>query len=51
MLIILMIISALLGGTFLVTLGMWELKKGINKERYIVYMTIGLFLILVILRI
>lgn len=48
--IILVILSVLLAGAYLVTLGLWELREGINKTKYMTYMTFGLLLILVILR-
>ncbi|MRH41444.1 hypothetical protein GH741_01995 [Aquibacillus halophilus] len=46
-LILLPIISILIG-LYLITLGLWELREGINRNQYIKYMFTGLFLLLIL---
>ncbi|WP_404451864.1 hypothetical protein LG329_16190 [Virgibacillus necropolis] len=41
------ILVTLMIGLYLVTLGVWELREGTNRKKYITYMTIGLLLIFV----
>ncbi len=33
-------------GLYFITLGLWELREGVNKSKYVKYMFTGLFLIL-----
>jgi uncharacterized membrane protein len=47
--IVLPIISVLvLVGLYLITLGLWELREGVNRKQYIKYMFTGLFLLVVL---
>lgn len=45
--IVLPIISVLVG-IYFITLGLWELKEGVNRKQYIKYMFTGLFLLVVL---
>ncbi|WP_374967060.1 hypothetical protein [Lysinibacillus sp. RS5] len=45
--IVLPIISVLVG-LYFITLGLWELKEGVNRKQYIKYMFTGLFLLVVL---
>lgn len=35
-------------GSYLVIIGLWEIKEGKDRTKYIIYMLIGLFLIFVL---
>lgn len=35
-------------GLYLITLGLWELREGLNRDQYIKYMFTGLFLIFIL---
>jgi len=47
-LIILLPMIAITMGLYLVTLGLWELRTGMDHSRFITYMFSGLFLIFVV---
>jgi len=35
-------------GLYLITLGLWELREGVNRNQYIKYMFTGLFVLLIL---
>lgn len=39
---------AIVIGLYLITLGLWELRYGVNRSRYITFMFTGLFLVFVV---
>jgi hypothetical protein len=43
----LVFLLSLIVGLYLLTLGIWELREGSNRKKYITLTTIGLFLIFV----
>ncbi|AST91228.1 hypothetical protein BC6307_08020 [Sutcliffiella cohnii] len=45
--IVLPIISVLFG-LYFITLGLWELREGLNRKQYIMYMFTGLFFLVVL---
>jgi uncharacterized membrane protein YwzB len=45
--IILPFISIMIG-LYFITLGLWELREGVNRDQYIKYMFTGLFLLLIL---
>ncbi|MBM7621098.1 putative membrane protein [Bacillus tianshenii] len=47
-LIIVLPIVSVLVGLYFITLGLWELRKGVNRKQYIKYMFTGLFLLVVL---
>ncbi|WP_197063065.1 hypothetical protein [Pontibacillus marinus] len=47
-LIFLLPMIAITMGLYLVTLGLWELRTGMDRSRFITYMFSGLFLIFVV---
>jgi len=46
--IILLPMIAITMGLYLVTLGLWELRTGMDRSKFITYMFSGLFLIFVV---
>ncbi|MDL4842350.1 hypothetical protein [Aquibacillus rhizosphaerae] len=46
-LILLPIISIMIG-LYFITLGLWELREGVNRHQYIKYMFTGLFLLFIL---
>ncbi|MBU9723727.1 MULTISPECIES: hypothetical protein [Bacillaceae] len=47
LIIVLPIITVLIG-LYLITLGLWELREGVNRNQYIKYMFTGLFLLVLV---
>ncbi|MGO4889441.1 hypothetical protein ACJ2A9_16965 [Anaerobacillus sp. MEB173] len=47
-LVIILPFLSIMIGVYFITLGLWELREGINKSQYLKYMFTGLFLILVL---
>ncbi|MBU9724304.1 MULTISPECIES: hypothetical protein [Bacillaceae] len=47
-LVILFPIITVLVGLYLITLGLWELREGVNRKQYIKYMFTGLFLLVIL---
>lgn len=47
LIIVLPIITVLIG-LYLITLGLWELREGVNRNQYIKYMFTGLFLLVIV---
>lgn len=47
-LIILLPIISIMIGLYLITLGLWELREGVNKYQYIKLMFTGLFLLFIL---
>jgi hypothetical protein len=47
-LIILLPFISIMIGLYLITLGLWELRVGVNRKKYINYMFTGLFLLLIV---
>ncbi|MED4018839.1 hypothetical protein ACWE42_09780 [Sutcliffiella cohnii] len=45
--IVLPIISVLFG-LYFITLGLWELREGLNRKQYIMYMFTGLFFLVLL---
>ncbi|OIJ16545.1 hypothetical protein BKP45_21295 [Anaerobacillus alkalidiazotrophicus] len=45
--IILPFISVMIG-LYFITLGLWELREGVNRNQYVKYMFTGLFLTLIL---
>ncbi|MFC4323045.1 hypothetical protein [Litchfieldia salsa] len=41
-------ITSILIGLYFITLGLWELREGINRKQYIKYMFTGLFLLVIL---
>ncbi|WP_430789140.1 hypothetical protein VBD025_02880 [Virgibacillus flavescens] len=41
-------IASILVGLYFITLGLWELREGVNKKQYIKYMFTGLFLLVIL---
>ncbi|SES67581.1 hypothetical protein SAMN05216389_101364 [Oceanobacillus limi] len=47
-LFILLPIITVLVGLYFITLGLWELREGVNRKQYIKYMFTGLFLLIIL---
>ncbi|MGP4042488.1 hypothetical protein ACTWP4_21650 [Gracilibacillus sp. D59] len=47
-LIIVLPIILILVGLYFITLGLWELREGVNRNQYIKYMFTGLFLLFIL---
>ncbi|MFC0561908.1 hypothetical protein [Halalkalibacter alkalisediminis] len=41
-------IASILVGLYFITLGLWELREGANRNQYIKYMFTGLFLLVIL---
>ena len=41
-------IASILVGLYFITLGLWELREGVNRKQYIKYMFTGLFLLVIL---
>ncbi|QOY38794.1 hypothetical protein AWH56_011300 [Anaerobacillus isosaccharinicus] len=47
-LVIILPFMSIMIGLYLITLGLWELREGVNRNQYIKYMFTGLFLLLIL---
>ncbi|MBP3951865.1 hypothetical protein [Bacillus suaedae] len=47
-LLIVLPIASILVGLYFITLGLWELREGVNRKQYIKYMFTGLFLLVIL---
>ncbi|GGM18508.1 hypothetical protein GCM10011351_00340 [Paraliobacillus quinghaiensis] len=47
-LVVVLPIVSILIGLYFITLGLWELREGVNKQLYIKYMFTGLFLLVIL---
>ncbi|TFB14136.1 hypothetical protein E3U55_14580 [Filobacillus milosensis] len=47
LIILLPLVSALIG-LYFITLGLWDLREGVNRNQYIKYMFTGLFLLIIL---
>lgn len=47
-LVIILPFVSIMIGLYLITLGLWELREGVDRNQYIKYMFTGLFLILIL---
>ncbi|OIJ14564.1 hypothetical protein BKP37_08045 [Anaerobacillus alkalilacustris] len=47
-LVIILPFMSIMIGLYFITLGLWELREGVNRNQYIKFMFTGLFLILIL---
>ncbi len=46
--IVMLPIIVLMIGLYLITIGLWELREGVNRKKYVTYMFTGLVLLLLV---